>query len=895
MKGPGINLLDRLATLRPGRLGVVLLAALAAILLDSSVSAQTVIEIDRFGAGNAYRPGGPVAVRVIITSDQDEPVPGLIQWETSNPDGDIAANIRRIAVPGRGGVATTWVIADLPSRSDATAVTIEPWIFRLFEYRDGRRIREIASARIDPSLTQPRAAQQTEELAMVIGPNTAGLDGYGPIAGFNHRPGLNEQMVVVPNVSPGDLPDEWAGLAQYGLIVWAANDPTFYPSIIGNKPSIENALRRWIERGGHLVILLPGGSDPWRLGRNEMAFGDLLGELEPIKETGVPLIDALPALSDRSRLRRPDARFDLHRFEVDDLPSAWRPLAGFRPYWAPFDPDSIPVPDDAPPAARQLLVDDGQRAWEASKPPPVIYAVRRDVGHGTLDVVGIDVADPDLRVQQAPMLPATSTFWNPILGRRAFTANPPALAQLKNDRRLVPPGITDDIGNGTLVSPVISLSGAAATGLLVGVMLFASYWLLAGPLGYAMLKRGGLQRHAWTAFALSGLGFAILAWILGRISIGQSAPMKHLTVLRHVYSPSDEASAPSLDRAISWFSSQLSGYGLASVEIGEDDSNDLLSHFSPPPNGLERTFLDANRYDVPFESRNGHEVPARATSAEFFADWMGASRSPSQIWSSTIRVDPDDPIRVFRTLDGRLEIDGTLINASGILLSNILISITDSQRTTTLPLGVDGLPSLGSDAAITDVPPNLGLLFARAKPWREGEAWDLGTAFPRSQILRSIGPNSLGGELADLFQVNETLADIAVGRNLSEGEREKNLQGLSLFGMLTPPQIKTNQDSRAGGSQFQRRLARSIDLSRRLVEPNLVIMAFAYDAPCPVPITINGELQAGEGIVMLQWIHPLPVDVDLMVPERDEQFDPKSIDGGIDDLDPKDGVAAAWR
>ena len=279
MKGPGINLLDRLATLRPGRLGVVLLAALAAILLDSSVSAQTVIEIDRFGAGNAYRPGGPVAVRVIITSDQDEPVPGLIQWETSNPDGDIAANIRRIAVPGRGGVATTWVIADLPSRSDATAVTIEPWIFRLYEYRDGRRIREIASARIDPSLTKPRAAQQTEELAMVIGPNTAGLDGYGPIAGFNHRPGLNEQMVVVPNVSPGDLPDEWAGLAQYGLIVWAANDPTFYPSIIGNKPSIENALRRWIERGGHLVILLPGGSDPWRLGRNEMAFGDLLGEL----------------------------------------------------------------------------------------------------------------------------------------------------------------------------------------------------------------------------------------------------------------------------------------------------------------------------------------------------------------------------------------------------------------------------------------------------------------------------------------------------------------------------------------------------------------------------------------------------------------------------------------
>ena len=892
MMGLRINPLAGWAASCHGRRRVPLFAGLVALLITSFASAQTRIEIDRFGAGNAYRPGGPVAVRVIVTSDQDEPVPGLIQWETNNPDGDIAANTRRLAIPGRGGTAVTWVMADLPSRSDASAVTLEPWIFRLFEYRDGRRIREIASARILPSLTQPRVARQTEELAMVIGPNAAGLEGYGPIPGFNFRPGLNEQMVVIPGISPGDLPDEWAALSQYGLIVWAANDPGYYPSIIGNKPSIENAIRRWLERGGHLVILLPTGPDPWRLGRNETVFGDLLDELNPIEENDYLLADALPALSDRPRLRRPEARFDLHRFETDDLPSAWRPLAGFRPYVPAFDPDSVEIPADAPEAARKVLIEEAREDWEAATPAPIVYAVRRDVGHGTLDVVGIDVADPDIRVQQAPLLPTTSIFWNPILGRRAFTANAMALSTLKDDRRLVTPGMINDIGNGTLVSPVISLSGAATNGLLVGVLLFAVYWLVAGPLGYAILKNAKLQRHAWLVFGLCGIGFAVIAWGLGRISVGQSAPMRHLTVLSHVYDPTDESTGTSLDRAVTWFSSQLPGYGLASVEIGDGDPNNLLSHFSPPPNGPERGFLDANRYDVPLDERNGYDVPARATSAEFVADWMGAVESPSQTWSSTIKVAADDPVRVTRTADGRLKISGTLINASGIVLTNILVSITDSQRSTPLPLGIDGLPSLGSDAAITDVPPNLGLLFARASAWPVDGTWDLGTAFERSKILRSIGPNSLGQEMADRFQITETLTDIAIGRVMGGNERQKNLQGLSLFGMLPPPAIKANRDSRAGGERFQRRLARSIDISRRLAEPNLVILAFADQSPCPVPITIDGETKPGEGLVLLQWIHPLPVDVEAMVPDRDEQFDLEPTD---DDLNPKDGVAAAWR
>ncbi len=282
---------------------VPILAALLAM-ADAAV-AQTSISIDHFGAGNAFRPGGTTALRVRIQSDLDQPVPGIVQWETINGDGDTVVNSRRLAIPARGGQAVTWLVAELPSRSAAADLLRTIWTFRLFEFEDGVRTREIAVARIDAASARniPRPVEQTQGLAMVIGRNNAGLGGFDRVRGFPTRPGVNEETIVVANVEPAELPDAAAGLSPYEVIVWAANEQRFLPSSIDNKPSIEAALRTWLERGGHLVILLPATSDPWRLGRNETVFGELLDGLVAIREDGVPLQDLLPALSDRASLR----------------------------------------------------------------------------------------------------------------------------------------------------------------------------------------------------------------------------------------------------------------------------------------------------------------------------------------------------------------------------------------------------------------------------------------------------------------------------------------------------------------------------------------------------------------------------------------------------------------
>ncbi len=126
----------------------------------------------------------------------------------------------------------------------------------------------------------------------------------------------------------------------------------------------------------------------------------------------------------------------------------------------------------------------------------------------------------------------------------------------------------------------------------------------------------------------------------------------------------------------------------------------------------------------------------------------------------------------------------------------------------------------------------------------------------------------------------------------------RSLEALSLFEALEPPPIVTARNGSSGGSRFIRLLGRKIDLSCHLGESNLIILAFAEEAPCPVPISIDGERVDGAGTVLLQWVHPLPVNVDQLVPPRQDFFDDEDVDSQAFHISPDSqlqGVAAAWR
>ena len=871
------------------------LVVISTCLTTAPTAAQTSLNIDRFGAGNAFRPGGNVAVRVRIQSDLDEPVPGLLQWETVNGDGDIVANIREIAIPARGGLAVSWLVADLPSSSSAADLLDRIWTFRLFEFRDGVREQEIAVARIDANMAQARPVQQYQGMAMVIGRNTAGLSGFDQLRGFPSHEGLNEETIVVTNVEPGDLPDRATGLSPYELIVWASNDQNFLPSAIDNKPAIEAALRGWMERGGHLVILLPGTSDPWRLGRNESVFGDLLADLIAIPEEQIPLSTLLPALSDRTDLREPKRLQPIHRFDPAALPNAWRPLAAVLP------PTEEPT-DSSPAGTAAEIVE--RRLEATNAPDPIVYAVRRDVGHGILYVVGIDVADPDLRLQQSGGLPRTWVFWNAILGRRAFTPTATTLETLAQEKILARRPAIDSLGTGSLISDRIGLSSGATIGVLGGFLLFLAYWAVAGPLGFAVLARLKRKRLAWITFAMTSVVFAIIAWFSGRFIGSNDVQMRHVTVLRHLYRPDGVSNdVPHLALARTWFSARLPGYGSVDVRLEGDVKGNRLDQFSPPPNGLSQQFPNTDRYDISIDESQGYEVPARATSAEFSGSWLGRIVAVDEAWKSTIRVKVDDPISLTRDAAGQMMLSGTIINGTGLDLEDVRIAVVFPLRT---PMAPTAKTSFAGLPLVLDDPPNYAGFVALSGTFAKGQELDLRTILITNGRLpaeRLRGPTGLSNAIRDAFS-DPNAGDIAnqLGgpsqRITSESQRRKNFNMLSMFQMLPPPLIEVKPGSSGlGNVRFNRWLARQCDVSDRFGEPGVFLFGTAEDAPCPVPISIDGERTPGNGMVFLQWIHPLPPVLDGLARPA-YRIDPQDGDStaSLNPGEPQsnNGVASAW-
>ena len=815
------------------------------ILTPGLSHAQTILEIEEFGVGNVFRPGETIGVRMRITGDVDETTTGVLQWEIENADGDIAEFSRAVSIPARGGQTVVWLYGKLPPTSTAANMLDRDWGFRLFETDEGSRVQEIANARISPSmaLTAPRPIEMNQDQILVIGPNSAGLSGYDSIAGMPGNPALNEVTITSVGVRPNQLPDSWQGLSPFSTVVWGgANDATYSPGELDGRRNVENALREWISRGGHLVIILPSNGDPWRLGRNETGLGDILDGLEPEVINGISLASLLPAVSVKPGLRVADKTISVTTFDPEKLPPEWMAQLAITPREVP-----------------------SEFAQNLPKSLPMVWGIRRHLDLGAIDVVGIDVTDRDLQIQQSPRLPDTATFWRPILGRRATAPDGTTINSLIKEKKVVSTSSVqvNSLGSGLLITTQIGLGGAAAQGILSAMLLFGVYWLVAGPGGFAILRNFKLQRHAWLVFLATSMGFALLAWLGSRVLRENELQVKHVTVLSHIYSPQDDPTIPQVDLASSWFSASLPGYGTVDIRIGnEDDSNEnTLEYFSPPPNGSGDRFPNSDRYQVPFESTYNYSVPARATSAEFLARFKGVPNSSEGAWSGTISVDPTNPVKVTRIPEERrISISGTLINSSGVDFDRVQIFQIHSLRTpnSTAPPNGPPIPVLMDELS------NYGVFVTLSAPWIAGQSINLNSVlYPKgSRLERQQGEDSLGFGIRRAYvnpynrSMGITLGDLA---SLGTNDQVNYLQMLGVFKALPPPiwLRATSNAMSADTVRFNRLLGRDIDRSRFFTESSLMIVAFANEVPSPVPMTIDGRIPSSSGRVMLQWIHPL--------------------------------------
>ncbi len=791
---------------------------------------------------------------------QGEPTPALLVWEVENSDGDIAEHVRPIVL-SPGQPATRWLSAWIPPQATGSSV----YTVRLHADVEGARGRELATARISPATASLPASPVALEQSLlgVFGDVRMNLDAYSTVFGMPPSPpAIHEVTRIVAGLTPRDLPDRWDGLGGFEALIW--NEPS--PQALELEES--EALREYLRRGGHLVIVLPPAGNPWGLGAAAShQLHDLLPGVGPRRVDGVAIGEIINLLSKSDVVRNADVRTSVQVFDADRLDRGWEPLL------------VVPAERSGP----------ERRAERSPSPRPgamagAVVAIQRAFGFGRITIIGIDVAGLSRLALQPGNVPQPDAFWNRILGRRGDT---PTAADLEVLDKAQPRRLSNfrhtlvRLGEGDQVAGLIGMTGEAALNLLVAVLLFGAYWLVAGPVSYALLRRTGRVRHAWLAFVILGAFFTAISWGSGALLRQRNVRIQQVTVLDHIArmpradGSFDTSGEPQYQRATSWFSAYLPEYGGARVALESDDGGivhrNLLASWAPPPGATPRRFPNIDRYVIPYASPFAYTLPSRATATTLEAKWLGPvgesiGRMPYA--ASPIR----EVIGRAGLITSRLE--GTLVHELDGPLRNVVLIHVSSFST---PLRRAAARS-GIGAALPAIPGevlNFGRMVATER-WDPGAPLSLMDAFEYVQNPIEIPEprgrtNSLAHGLRERFSARMAAATGATGALTPDGEsRRRVLQMFGFFNALEPPTWLTEQAALGPNIRFERLMGRELDLSWWLGRPCLIVMGFLeQSAPGrpPIPFTIDGAEPPSTGLVLVRWIMPLPRSLDAMTPE----------------------------
>ena len=799
------------------------------------------MRLEAFGGIGAFRPGDMVGVRVAIRSDLADPMECLLQWDLPNADGDMVAHTRPVTLtPAQS--TQRWLYARL-APSVAARVANEVFTLRLFEMRDGQRVREMTSLRFKPAeaAQPPMPVEMTEGLIAVVGDGRMGLETMEATMTGNDVPAMQELTRLARGVKPASLPDRWEGLSSCEAIIWCG---AAGPQALGNDRAL--ALLDWIERGGHLVIVLPEIGDPWSvLGGPAHLLSQLLPRGGVVRCDALEVATLMPLLAKSPSLRRDGASMPLAAFDPATLDRGWQPLIPL-PVTNAKDKQGKPLQGCA-------LV--AQRLW----------------GHGRVTLVGLDLDTLHRQSLNAEGLPQTDAFWNRVLGRRADAPtetnyrdwaeqDKPTLASTAGNVRY-------DAGTGALVSGQIGLQGRAAAGVLSVIGFFLAYWALAIPVCWLVLRRIKRVQWAWPVFALLAAGAALPAWMLGLLFGGASSEVRHLSVIDYVL-PRDrevEGDRPRLLRGEAWMSAALGGFGTASMRL-QDETNqrNLLIDWSPPPNGNAQRFPDTARTEREIDDASQLRLPSRSTTVDVQALWLGA---PPRDWGRVVWEDPEHTIRA-NTTGGA----SPAVSLAGSLWHGLPGPLHDVTLIHVGPWLYQSRKWTGSkDQRIepSDFPPRPARMVRLTGDWEPGPL-DVGRAlYPQGGLNPAVvGDGSFVREIKNLYadplraRGNFASLSARVGDTFEPDSWRKQLSMLGLYQMLKPPDYRMNPPAPTDSVVIRvtRQLGRDLDLSPWFTRPCLIVTGFLDDTACPVPLQIDGRTPTSRGNVMVRFILPLPCE-----------------------------------
>jgi len=795
------------------------------------------LAVQAFGGIGAFRPGDMTGLCVLIRNPRPEALECLLQWDLPNADGDVVSHHRSVTLAPEQ-TTQRWLYARLAPSLVAARIADEIFTLRLYETKGGVRIRELTTLRFRPrDIAQPSIpVEMRESLIAMIGDTRAGLETLEASAGGTNVPAMQEVTRLARNIKPANLPDRWEGFSSAEAMVWLGSTS---PQTLGAARA--GALLEWISRGGHLVIALPETADPWSLrSGGAHALSALLPTTGMRRVEGLQIHELLPVLAKVAPLRSNGVTTTATLFNGAKLDRGWKPFIQM-PATQQCDAQGNALQGDA------LVV---QKLW----------------GHGRITLIGIDVEAIHRQSLLASGVPQADVFWNRILGRRADSpteteyrdwadAKVRQLARQENSTQF-------DVGTGALILSRIGLQGRATAGVMSAIVFFIAYWLLAVPVCWIILRKKQQLAWNWPIFAVLAVLASLPAWALGLVFGGSDIALNHLTVVDFIV-PTDriEADDPSrLLRADAWISASLNGFGTSILKLNGDENNhNLLIDWSPPPQGSDSHFPDTARSERGIDDASQLQLPSRGTTSDLQAQWLGA---PPASWGAVAWQQSEQPVRVVATSgsNGEITLNGSLRHS----LPSALHDVTIVHVMPYLYRDREWVGTQDPRIEPSALPPHPTRMVRLAQPW-DGSPLDLGKAlYPQGGVNPAVqGAGAFTIEMETLYRRPlDALAQSMLRGALAMNPFDFRAQlcMLSLYQMLQPPAYRMNPPKDVEVVRVSRWLARELDLSPWFARPCVIVIGFLDNAPCPLPLTIDGATASSNGDVMVRFILPLPCE-----------------------------------
>lgn len=764
--------------------------------------AEIRLECDRFGVGETSRRGEWAGIRLVLTDTSAKPREVLVRITGIDADGDRPVEQREVTL-NPGVAQSVWMYVHLPftyvpgeglvaSVSEALDGGVAPDGGR--GYRPGNLLARATLAPNGNSVMNP-----TQGLIGIVGQRALGMQPYNALSinpnfGQNEtwHPYTHENQQLVIGLSGEDMPDRWMGLVQFDVIVWGKGEPG---ELRGDKAQ---AVREWIERGGHLVIVLPSVGQNWT------------------NEKVNDLFDVMPKVG-------------VGQIENADL-SAYRPLLIGTPkaqYPKTGNVHTFRVLPDAGVAEATPIL---------NGPDGKCVVVRRAVGAGAVTLVGIDLNSTAF--SQSDAIDA-DVFWNRVLGRRGWLERPASAMP----RGAVVSRVAWFLDRG--VGELISQSGRTALGLLVAFVVFGLYWAIAGPLGFFGLKAKGWQRHAWVGFLGAGGVFTAIAWGGATVLRPHRVEARHFTIIDHVYGEGRE-------RARMFASVLIPTYGESRIGLTDDGGSAAITPWEPPIDEAGWAgFPDARDYLIDTRAPSSLNVPTRATVKQVQLDWSGGP-----LWNMPVPQGVAGTPGVL-TLDptgggssGRPLVSGILVHKLPGTLTKVRVVVVRGQ-TTLKPVrskrtDIDNYPQVQGEAFdVSQWAPNTPLdLAVTTAPLARADSRNL------VPWLNALTPGTMGIGLSQ--QENTDYVH----------SFEDRMWALTFMGYLKPMDTPSDtlanlpaaQRTCLHGYDLSRWLTQPCVIIMGFLGDE------AADAPSPVPLAVDGKAVKTLGRTFVRWVYPLPAN-----------------------------------